>query len=93
MNNHQPKSLTEEFLTFVMIFTVAAMSALVGYHYGTEKNDPAGYVKRCQIVRQHAIKESESDVLTEAIVKTVDFIEQVKTPVFHREMPQIEKGE
>ncbi len=93
MNSHQTKSLVQEFLNFVMIITVAAMSALVGYHYGAEDNDAAGYIERCRIVRQHAIKESESPVLTKALVMTADFIEQVKTPGFHGEMPQVEKGE
>ena len=93
MNSHQTKSLVHAFLTFVIVFTVAIMSALLGYHFGVKDNDASPYIERCRIVRQHAFKESESEVLTKAIVMTVDFIEQVRTPGFHREMPQIEKGE
>lgn len=88
MEHNRCDSSVREFLNFVMIFAVAAMSALVGYHYGAMESGAASYIERCQTMRQHAIVNSDSEVLTKAIVLTVDFIEQVKTPGFHGELPQ-----
>ena len=80
-------SAVSAFVRFVSIFAVAAMSLLVGYHFGKGTDKSAGYVARCQTMRQHAIIDSESPALTKAIILTVDYIEQVKTPGFHGELP------
>ena len=83
------ESRVKAFLTFVVMSVVAAMGIFIGYGMagGRDKCDAQAYVERCETMRQHAIVNSDSEALTRAVVLTVDYIQQTRTPGFHGELP------
>ena len=77
------------FLTFVLMVIFVSAGFFVGYGMagGRDKCDAQAYVERGETMRQHAIVNSDSEVLTRAVILVVDYIQQVKTPGFHGELP------
>ena len=69
------ESLVKQFMTFVVVFTVAAMSLLIGYQWG--KSDASNvYLARCNAVRQVALQDKDHPAaIVRATVLTADFIE------------------
>ena len=90
-NDARLRSMVNSFLTFVLLCVVATAGLFIGFGMAGDRDrnkcDVQGYIERCQTMRQHAMQDSESDILRDALVKTMDYIEQVKTPGFSGELP------